>query len=65
MKKFEYKTLEFKASGNWMNRIKIDSSKLEMLLNELGNEGWELINTTDYALGGYTQKLIFFFKREK
>ena len=64
MKKFEYKTIEFEPSGKFIQRIKMDTSDLENQLNELGNDGWELVNSTDYSLQGYTQKVIMFFKRE-
>ena len=66
MKKFEYKTLEFEASGNFIRTINIDSKKLEEILNEMGEDGWEMIHPVDYAIGyGTTQKVILFFKREK
>lgn len=65
MKKFEYKTLEFEASGI-IRPININSKKLEKILNEMGEEGWEMIHPVDYATHyGTTEKVILFFKREK
>ena len=65
MKQFEYKTLAFEPSGNWLKIIRLDTSELEITLNEMGEDGWELTNTVDYASGGSTYKIILFFKREK
>lgn len=64
MKKFEYKTLEFSPEGKWLKLINIENSEIEPQLNEMGKEGWELINSVDYAVEGITQKVILFFKRE-
>ncbi len=64
MKQFEYKNIEFEPSGKFIKSIRIDSSELENQLNEIGRNGWELVNSTDYSLNGYTQKIIMFFKRE-
>ncbi len=64
MKQFEYKTLEFEPSGKWVKSIKIDSSELEVQLNDMGKNGWELINSIDYSVEGYTLKVIMFFKRQ-
>ena len=64
MKKFEYKTIEFEPRGKFFQSIKMDSSALENQLNEMGIKGWELVNSTDYSIQGYIQKVIMFFKRE-
>ena len=64
MKQFEYKTIEFEPIGKFIKSIRIDSSELENHLNEMGRNGSELVNSTDYSLIGYTQKIIMFFKRE-
>ncbi len=65
MKQFEYKTLEFEPSGKWLKIIRMDASELEITLNEMGEKGWELVNSVDYASEGLTLKVILFFKREK
>jgi hypothetical protein len=62
MKQFEYKTLVFEPNGKWIKVIKMETPELESQLNELGKNGWELINSSDYALEGYTQKVILYFK---
>ena len=64
MKQFEYKTLEFEPIGKWLNVIRMDTSELEITLNKMGEEGWELVNSVDYATAGHTLKVILFFKRE-
>ena len=65
MKQFEYKTLEFEPSGKWLRIIRMDTSELEITLNQMGEEGWELTDSVDYASDGHTVKVILFFKREK
>ncbi|MFV0541309.1 MAG: hypothetical protein ACK5MZ_08755 [Aestuariibaculum sp.] len=40
MKQFEYKTMEFEPSGKWLQSIKVNTSELEITLNEMGKEGW-------------------------
>lgn len=66
MKKFEYKTLEFEANDSKIYKsIHIDSVEIEETLNSLGEDGWELVNTVDYALNGFTRKVILFLKKEK
>ena len=41
MKKFEYKTLAVPTKG-WM-KYKQDIEAFDLMLNELGNQGWELV----------------------
>ena len=66
MKKFEYKTLEFHAEDRKFTKMmNVDTNEIENELNELGNEGWELINSIDYNVNGFTVKVVLFFKREK
>lgn len=50
MQKWEYKMERFGMFDNIENRV--------MRLNELGNQGWELVNFDQ-------QKFIFVFKRKK
>lgn len=40
MKKYEYKTLNVPTKG-WM-KYKVDFEALELLLNEMGKQGWDL-----------------------
>lgn len=66
MKKFEYKTLEFQADDSKFTKsMHVDSNEIETKLNDLGKEGWELVNSIDYVVNGFTIKVILFFKREK
>ena len=64
MKQFEYKTLNIEPSGKWIKTVNLDATELEAQLNEMGNNGWELVNSMDHLLDGKTIKVIMFFKRE-
>ncbi|KKW11657.1 MAG: hypothetical protein UY50_C0009G0043 [Parcubacteria group bacterium GW2011_GWA2_49_9] len=67
MEKWEYKIIEPNVRG-WLNR-KIDSSA-EPSLNELGNQGWELVAITPLAgtsassWGSSTTSFVLIFKRK-
>ena len=66
MEKWEYKIITLKVEG-WINK-KIDS-QAEKQLNELGNEGWELICNAPIGggTGGWgaeTSGFAFIFKRK-
>lgn len=62
MEKFEYKTLTTDAKGIFGGKVKVE--EFENKLNQLGLEGWELINcvatTQSY---GSTVHVISVFKR--
>jgi len=65
MKKWEYKIITIKIEG-WVDK-KIDS-QAEQQLNELGNEGWELVGNAPIGggIGGWgaeTSSFSFIFKR--
>ena len=64
MKKFEYETLMLDAKGFWAGG-KIDEPELKTRLNEMGAQGWELleISTTNKGLGE-TRSVLCVFKRE-
>jgi len=64
MKKFEYETLMLDATGFWAGG-KINEQELKARLNEMGQEGWELleISTTNKGLGE-TRSILCVFKRE-
>lgn len=64
MKQFEYKTLKIEPSGKWFEAIKMDSSELEVQLNDMGKNGWELVNSINHSKEGNTVKVIMLFKRE-
>ena len=62
---FEYKVVETKAEQGWFS-MKFSWTEIEVELNKLGQEGWELVNTVDLSRyqGGSTE-VVFIFKREK
>ena len=64
MKQFEYKTLQFGPSGKWFKTVKMDDTELENQLNDMGKNGWELVNSIDHLKEGNTAKVIMLFKRE-
>ncbi len=43
----------------------IDYSRTEELLNQLGVEGWELVNAVTTVANGTTDDFIYYLKREK
>jgi hypothetical protein len=61
--KWEYRTVMFEAS-RWFLGGKIDGSEFNDRLNQLGEEGWELVNVfdTNFANGG-TREAVAVFKR--
>ena len=64
MKKFEYETLKIDAKGFWGG--KIDDDNFKQKLNEMGQNGWELVGMTASNLAyGQTRWIICTFKREK
>jgi hypothetical protein len=59
---WEYKTVQLETGG-WVSP-KVDHSRLELLLNDLGREGWELVGvvgTNDQ--GGKTRTIVGVLKR--
>ena len=67
MEQWEYKIISLEVKG-WINR-KIDP-KTEQLLNELGNDGWELTGIAPIGggTGGWsaeTGSFALIFKRKK
>lgn len=64
MPNYEYKVIELKPGGFWGN--KLDAADIEVQLNQMGTEGWELINSMDISqYEGGTGELFFTFKRLK
>ena len=66
MKKYEYLTKYFDI-GIFNNNINEEKYQETLLnnLNELGNDGWELVTCTHMTTHTGTFKLAIFFKREK
>jgi len=62
--KWEYKTIKLEASG-LMGGI-IDEKKLDAIMNELGEQGWELSAAFDTnKQAGTTRDAVIIFKRQK
>ena len=63
--KWEYRTVKTPASGGFLGG-KFDNTAFVMRLNELGEEGWELVAATSTNQGyGQSRDLVAIFKREK
>ncbi|MEA4848689.1 MAG: DUF4177 domain-containing protein [Clostridiaceae bacterium] len=63
MEKFEYKTLFTDVKGIFGG--KVDQDPFQSELNELGKQGWELVNTVAAAQSyGSTRWIISIFKRK-
>jgi hypothetical protein len=63
MDQFEYKTLFTDAKGAFGG--KVDKHEFQNELNELGLQGWELVNTVAAAQSyGSTRWIISIFKRK-
>ena len=64
MKQYEYHTLKI-AAGGVMVGGKFDVSQINQTLNNMGMQGWELVNTFAAAAAyGHTRDVICIFKRE-
>ena len=61
--KWEYRTVVFEVSG-WFVGGKLDGQKFNDRLNQLGEEGWELVSVfdTNFAEGG-TRDVVAVMKR--
>lgn len=63
MEKFEYKTLFTDAKGALGG--KVDQYTFQNELNDLGSQGWELVNTVAAAQSyGSTRWIVSIFKRK-
>lgn len=67
MQKWEYKTLEFELDSNfWLGTSNFPQTEIESNLNNLGEEGWELMNSiTNSESHGKATRLLLIFKRPK
>ena len=64
MNKYEYKVFTYDTKGVFGG--KIDSRELENKLNQLGNQGWEMVSSTSSNQSyGSSRSLVFIFKRKK
>lgn len=61
-KKIQYKVLSTEKEGWWT--VKFDPQKIEDKLNEMGDKGWDLINSFDINHGnGSSKEIIFILKK--
>ena len=60
--KWEYKTIKLATTG--FTGGKLDETKLEQFMNELGSQGWELVSAFDTNQAqGETRDVVVIFKR--
>ncbi|HML74900.1 MAG TPA: DUF4177 domain-containing protein [Anaerohalosphaeraceae bacterium] len=61
---WEYKTIKLAATG-WVGG-KIDELRLDQMMNDLGQQGWELAAALDTnETSGNTKDIVVIFKRPK
>ena len=64
MQKWEYRTIKLETKG-MLGGI-LDTATFDGLLNQLGNEGWELVATFDTSQSfGASREAIAVFKRQR
>lgn len=62
--KWEYKTIKLATTG--FSGGKLDEHKLDEYMNQLGEQGWELVSAFDTNKGsGESRDIVAVFKREK
>jgi hypothetical protein len=62
---WEYKTIKAGVDSSWLGG-KVDETKLEARLNELGRDGWELVVAFDTNMAqGQTRDVVAIFKRDR
>jgi hypothetical protein len=62
---WEYKTIKLATTGFWSGP-KVDDEKLDLLMNELGQQGWELAAALDTNQPhGTTKDVVVIFKRPR
>ncbi len=61
--KWEYKTIKLSMTGFIVG--KLDESKLDDHMNQLGKKGWELVSALSTMGSGSTQDVVAIFKRQK
>ncbi len=62
MPKYEYYLFSCDFTGTFNGKVDIEHLQEEM--NELGQNGWELVNSNETNKNGYTKSILFIFKRE-
>ena len=61
-KRFEYKSVEVKPKSIWTSNVKPE--EIDLIINKLGSEGWELVTLVPYSSTGTTVGFLYTFKRE-
>ena len=64
MKKFRYKTLQFNLGGGFKWNKGFNVEEIDLKLNEMGEEGWELVTKADNTQSDGTVNIILIFKQE-
>ena len=52
------------TKGKWLKTKASESTEMVTKLNELGQDGWELLSSIDLAIDGYTIEILLLLKRE-
>ncbi len=64
MTKWEYKTVKLETGGWWGGVL--DTDQFDGMLNQLGQEGWELVTAFDTnKTQGVTRDAVAVFKRPR
>jgi len=62
MQKWEYRTVKVEANG-FMGGV-VDTSSFDIMLNQLGGQGWELVSVFDTNMHhGASREVVAVFKR--
>ena len=63
--KWEYRTLKLDTT-KYVFGSDLDATKLDHFMNQLGEEGWELVTAFDTNVGsGQTKDVVAVFKRQR
>lgn len=65
MKQFEYQTIVVKTKTTGFLGTNLETEEMDKILNEKGNEGWELVSVYSYTMTGSTISFLYTFKRDK
>ncbi len=61
--KWKYKTIKFAPKG-WFTGGRVDERQLDDLMNELGQDGWELVSGFNVTQAyGSSKSIVFIFKK--
>ena len=61
---WEYKSLQLDVAG-WL-APKVESTEMDLAMNHLGRDGWQLVSVLDLNKGqGMTSSIVLLFKRPR